>query len=108
MNFISQTLSNLTSGGKLYIFFQIIYLTGALFFTYVQFQILNALRNNSISNIISSTSFKDYRIEYILDEEKGVVLVVASSPEKAIAHIKSIYPGATSVICLEGSVYEIN
>lgn len=108
MNFISQTLSNLTSGGKLYIFFQIIYLTGALFFTYVQFQILNALRNNSISNIISSTSFKDYRIEYILDEEKGVVLVVASSCEKAIAHIKSIYPEAKAITCLEGDIDEVD
>ncbi len=44
MNFISQSLSNLTSGGKLYIFFQIIYLVGALFFTYVQVQILKELK----------------------------------------------------------------
>lgn len=44
MNFISQSLSNLTSGGKLYIFFQVIYLVGALFFTYVQVQILKELK----------------------------------------------------------------
>jgi hypothetical protein len=52
--------------------------------------------------------FKDYRIEYTLDGESSNVLVVSSSPEKAIAHIKSIYPEATSVICLEGDVNEIN
>lgn len=51
MNFLSQALSNLTSGGKLYIFFQLIYLSGALFFTYVQWQILQELKKNKIDNL---------------------------------------------------------
>lgn len=44
INFISQSFSNLTSGGKIYIFFQCVYLLGALFFTYVQVQLLRELR----------------------------------------------------------------
>lgn len=47
MNFISQNLNNLTSGGKLYVFFQILYLAGALFFTYVQVQILKELKKSN-------------------------------------------------------------
>jgi hypothetical protein len=52
--------------------------------------------------------FKDYRIEYTLNGEISNVLVVSPSSEKAIAHIKSIYPEATSVVCLEGDVDETN
>ena len=48
MNFISQTLSNLTSGGKLYIFFQLIYLVCGVFFLYVQWQILIELKRRNI------------------------------------------------------------
>ena len=44
MNFISQTLSNLTSGGKIYIIFQIIYIFFGAFFLYVQWQILKELK----------------------------------------------------------------
>lgn len=60
MNFISQTLSNLTSGGKLYVFFQIIYLSGALFFTYVQWQILQTLK--TIQNKQIEINKKDTKI----------------------------------------------
>jgi len=108
MNFISQTLSNLTSGGKLYIFFQIIYLIGALFFTYVQIQILNALKGEPVATIISTNKFKEYRIEYVLQDERSTITVIASSSKKAIAHIKSIYPDATSIICLEEKSNEID
>ena len=52
MNFISQSLQNLTSGGKIYIFFQLIYLLCGVFFLYVQWQILLELRfrNNPYTN----------------------------------------------------------
>jgi hypothetical protein len=46
MNFISQSLGSLTSGAKIYIAFQCLYLAGALFFTYIQIQILKELRKN--------------------------------------------------------------
>jgi cell division protein FtsL len=59
MNFISQTLSNLTSGGKLYVFFQIIYLSGALFFTYVQWQILQTLKTIQNKQLEIETNNKD-------------------------------------------------
>lgn len=59
MNFISQTLSNLTSGGKLYVFFQIIYLSGALFFTYVQWQILQTLKTIQNKQVEIETNKKD-------------------------------------------------
>ena len=44
MNFISQSLNNLTDGGKVYLLIQGVYLTGALFFTYVQILILKELK----------------------------------------------------------------
>jgi cell division protein FtsL len=62
MNFISQTLSNLTSGGKLYVFFQIIYLSGALFFTYVQWQILQTLKTIQNKQVEIETNKKDTKI----------------------------------------------
>jgi hypothetical protein len=52
MNFISQSFGNLTSGGKIYIFFQLFYLACGIFFLYVQWQILLELRsrNNPYTN----------------------------------------------------------
>lgn len=49
INFISQSLKNLTFGAKIYILFQCIYLIGALFFTYVQFQLLQELRKKKLT-----------------------------------------------------------
>lgn len=59
MNFISQSLNNLTSGGKIYLFFQFIYLICGLFFLYVQWQILLELkyRNHRYDNKNESNDF---------------------------------------------------
>jgi len=45
MNFISQEWGNLTTGGKIYIAFQTLYLVAGAFFLYVQWQILKELKN---------------------------------------------------------------
>lgn len=52
MDFIGQSLGNLTSGGKIYVLFQMIYLACFMFFLYVQWQILLELqrRNNPYTN----------------------------------------------------------
>ena len=50
INFISQTYNSLTFGAKLYIVFQVAYLVGALFFTYVQVQILRELKKINNGN----------------------------------------------------------
>lgn len=107
MNFISQSLSNLTTGGKLYIVFQLIYLIGAIFFTYVQFKILKALRGEETSIIIKANIMSKYYIKYILDGKMGNLIIISSSPDKAIAHLKSIYPDATNIVVL-GSSNETN
>lgn len=44
MNFISQSLMSLTSGGKIYIAFQIIYILCGIFFMWVQISLLKELK----------------------------------------------------------------
>lgn len=100
MNFISQSLSNLTSGGKLYVLFQIVYLLGAIFFTYVQVQILKTLKKEEISIIVDPKHMEKYRVSYKLDGNIGSLIIVSSSPDKAKSHLKSIYPDAVDVIII--------
>jgi group I intron endonuclease len=59
LNTLSPNGYNLTSGGKLYVFFQIIYLSGALFFTYVQWQILQTLKTIQNKQLEIETNNKD-------------------------------------------------
>ena len=89
MNFLSQALSNLTSGGKLYIFFQLIYITGALFFTYVQWQILNQLTKSEVT--ICKPDARYYTVTYSAEEHAGRLQVFANSKDAAANHVKSIY-----------------
>ena len=49
MNFISQGLADLTTGGKIYILFQFIYILCGCFFLYVQWQILKELKKRNSS-----------------------------------------------------------
>lgn len=103
MNFISQSLSNLTSGGKLYVLFQIVYLLGAIFFTYVQVQILKALKGEETSIIIASSRMGKYYVKYKLDGSDGSLVIVSTSSNKAKAHLQSLYPDATDIVVLGGS-----
>jgi hypothetical protein len=94
MNFISQTLSNLTSGGKLYIGFQLFYLVGALFFTYVQLQILQQLKQKEAEVLVHSCVERYYLVTYFLDETTGRLKIFSNSKEGAERHLKSIYRDA--------------
>lgn len=65
MNFISQSLGNLTSGGKIYILFQLIYLLCGCFFLYVQWQILLELRSrNNEYHCTHEKDNTDYSVSY--------------------------------------------
>lgn len=108
MNFISQSLSNLTSGGKLYVLFQIVYLLGAIFFTYVQVQILKALKGEEVSTIIASSRMQKYHVRYKLDGSNGSLIIVSSSPDKAKAHLKSVYPDVTDIIIISENSREVD
>jgi len=44
MNFISENIENLSSGGRIYVIFQLIYLLVGVFFFYVQVRILRELK----------------------------------------------------------------
>lgn len=43
MNFISETLANLSSGGKLYVVFQLLYITMGLFALYIFIKLYRVL-----------------------------------------------------------------
>jgi hypothetical protein len=94
MNFISQTLSKLTSGGKLYIGFQLFYLAGALFFTYVQLQILQQLRQKEAEVVVHSCVERYYLVTYSLNDSTGKLKIFSNSKEGAAQHLRSIYKDA--------------
>jgi len=58
MNFISQYLSGLTSGGKLYLAFQIVYILCGIVFLYVQISIMKELK------ILNKSSAKSLKISH--------------------------------------------
>lgn len=63
MNFISQNIMSLTSGGKIYIVFQIIYILCGIFFMWVQISLLKELKtlNKNLKNFeVVTESTQEY------------------------------------------------
>lgn len=63
MNFISQNIMSLTSGGKIYIAFQIIYILCGIFFMWVQISLLKELKtlNKNLKNFeVVTESTQEY------------------------------------------------
>ena len=84
-------------------FFRLYILLGAIFFTYVQVQILKALKGEETSIIIASSRMDKYYVKYKLDGSSGSLVIVSSSPNKAKAHLQSLYPDATDIVVLGDS-----